>query len=157
MDILEIIKKFDLQPLNREGGYFRRTYTASQIFVHRHLSSAIFYLITPNSFSALHQVKNNDEMFHFYYGDTVEMLLLDSKGAGKIVTLGNDPRQCFNPQYLIPAGTWQGTRLRPGGRFAFLGVTVTPAFRDEDFILGSREELTKQYPDFKEIIGELTH
>ena len=44
----------------------------------RKSSTAIYYLVTPESFSALHRVKS-DEMFHFYYGDPVEMIQIDQK------------------------------------------------------------------------------
>ena len=30
-----------------------------------------------------------DEMFHFYYGDPVEMLMLYEDGKGEIVTISN--------------------------------------------------------------------
>src|SRR5690349_10374417 len=67
----EIIKLLNLTPLLSEGGYYRQTFKSSlnvQINDRGHIRSAgtgIYYLITPEDFSALHRVKH-DEIFHFY-------------------------------------------------------------------------------------------
>ena len=60
----EIIKKLDLKPLPGEGGFYRETYKSdinlpAQIFgldtkSVRHISTAIYYLVIPESFSSLH-------------------------------------------------------------------------------------------------------
>ena len=82
-EIEGIIKKLNLKPLPDEGGYFRETYRSKisapvrfkndKEAVSRNLGTAIYYLVTPDSFSALHKVKS-DEMFHFYAGDPVEII-----------------------------------------------------------------------------------
>ena len=46
----------------------------------RNVSTAIYYLLTPESFSSIHRVRS-DEVFHFYAGDPVEMLQLRSDGV----------------------------------------------------------------------------
>jgi len=86
-------------PLGGEGGYFAETYRAREILpagaiwpswpVPRSLATAIYYLLTPESFSTLHRLRA-DEVFHFYLGDPVEMLQLLPGGAGRVVTLGTD-------------------------------------------------------------------
>ena len=48
----------------------------------RSLGTAIYYLMTPEAFSAMHRLAT-DEIFHFYLGDPVEMLQLDPDGTGK--------------------------------------------------------------------------
>ena len=50
----------------------------------------IYYLITPDEFSALHKVKTAEEVFHFYLGDPVEMLQIDDCGKTHKIILGND-------------------------------------------------------------------
>ena len=157
MNIESLIKSLDLQPLEIEGGYFKRTYSALETLgeTDRKIGSAIYYLITEDSFSALHKLKSSDEMFHFYYGDPVEMLMLNENGDGEIVTISNQEKN-FTPQQLVPKGVWQGTRMKQGGKFALLGVTVTPSFEYEDFVLGERKELIQKYPEFEDMIVALT-
>jgi predicted cupin superfamily sugar epimerase len=152
-------------PLGREGGYFAETYRAREILPAgaigaawpepRSLATAIYYLLTPETFSALHRLRA-DEVFHFYLGDPVEMLQLLPGGAGRVVTLGTDLAAGMRPQALVPGGVWQGTRLVAGGCMALLGTTVSPGFDPEDFELGQRDALIAQYPGFSERILSLT-
>ena len=70
--------------------------------------------------------------------------------------MGTDLDHGMRPQVFVPRGTWQGSRLRPGGKFALLGTTVAPGFEFADFELANREALTASYPSFSEMIRELT-
>lgn len=161
----EIIATLDLKPLTMEGGYYKETYRASEWIPTtglpvryksaRAFSTAIYYLLTPSTFSALHKLPT-DEIFHFYLGDTVEMLQLFEDGTGKVVKIGNDIRAGAYPQVVVPRNTWQGTQLMAGGAFALLGTTMSPSFEFEDFIPPNREALLKQYPAFAERIKSLT-
>lgn len=138
IQIEQIIKKLNLEPLEGEGGYFRNTYRTD----HR---SAIYYLVTPNDFSALHRLKH-DEIFHFYSGDPVEMVQINGSGELKKVMLGSDFLNNMEPQSIVPAGVWQGTRLAPGGQWALLGTTMAPRFEYSEFELGDRNALIQQFP-----------
>lgn len=144
----QIIKKLDLAPLEGEGGYFRNTYRTAH-------GSAIYYLVTPNDFSALHRLKH-DEIFHFYSGDPVEMIQINPQGDLKKITLGSDFLNGMEPQSIVTAGIWQGARLKPGGQWALLGTTMTPRFEYSEFELGSQAELQKQFPQHGEIINRYT-
>jgi predicted cupin superfamily sugar epimerase len=73
----------------------------------------------------MHRLKS-DEIFHFYLGNPVEMLQLYPDGTGITITIGADIGAGMQPQVLVPTGTWQGARLKPGGKFALLGTTVSP-------------------------------
>jgi len=69
-----------LVPHPVEGGYFAETYRcpdlipAAALPAHygtpRAASTAIYYLLTPDTFSAMHRLAS-DEIFHFYLGDPV--------------------------------------------------------------------------------------
>ncbi len=152
-------------PLGGEGGYFAETYRAREILpagaigpswpVPRSLATAIYYLLTPETFSALHRLRA-DEVFHFYLGDPVEMLQLLPGGVGRVVTLGTDLAAGMRPQAVVPGGVWQGTRLIASGSVALLGTTVSPGFDPEDFELGQREVLIAAYPEFRERILSFT-
>ena len=136
-----------LGPHPREGGYFVETYR-SDVYIAgdmlparyesgRSLATAIYYLLTPDTFSALHRLKT-DEIFHFYVGDPVEMLQLWPDGKGRVLTMGHDILDGMQPQVLVPQGIWQGTRLVPGGKFTLLGTTISPGFEFADYESGQR-------------------
>jgi predicted cupin superfamily sugar epimerase len=161
----QIIQRLRLVPLTIEGGYFRETYRSTLKLPadalpatysgDRHVSTAIYYLLTPNTFSTIHRVKS-DEVFHFYAGDAVEMLQLWPDGTGKTLTIGNDLASRHEPQVIVPAGVWQGCRLALGGEWALMGCTVAPGFEYADYQAGDREELAAAYPQFATFIVSLT-
>ena len=165
MDADDIIKLLRLEPLDREGGFYRETYRSREKIprsalpsVYRsdkHFGTAIYYLVTSDTFSALHRV-HGDEVFHFYLGDPVIMLQLYPEDGGRKIVLGNDIARGQNLQYAVPGGVWQGLCLMEGGRFALLGTTMVPGFDYEDFELGDREQLAKLFPLYAELIGRLT-
>ena len=162
----EIIKKLNLEPLPGEGGYYRETYRSGDAGFParefgipsdgtRNLSTAIYYLVTPDNFSALHRVRS-DEIFHFYAGDPVEMIQIDSNGQLTQFVLGSDILSGQTPQILVPKGYWQSLRLVRGGKWGLFGTTVSPGFEFEDFELGSCEQLLGMYPDLQEHIKNFT-
>lgn len=138
-----VIDLLELVPLPFEGGFFSQTYVVRG---HPELgsadpqSSAILYLVTPGSFSALHRLRS-DEIFHFYFGDPCELALCDREGTLTRITMGHDLRGGHVVQQLVPAGSWQGLRLHPGGTFALLGTTMTPGFRPDHFELASLQDI----------------
>lgn len=162
-----VIKLLALAPLPREGGYFARTYLAVEKTPRAALppryegdrawGSAIYYLITHDSYSTLHKL-TTDEIFHFYLGDPVEMLQLRPDGTGEVIIIGTDLARGQRPQVVVPHGVWQGSRLMPGGRFGFalLGTTMAPGYDDTDYTHGRQDELLAAYPDFHAQIVELT-
>lgn len=163
--IQALIRELGLVPLPEEGGLFAETYRSGGVIpggampgrqaTPRRCATAIYYLITPTRFSALHRVAST-EIFHFYLGDPVTMLQLLPGGTGQTLTLGPDILAGQRPQVIAPRGVWQGTRLAPGGRFALLGCTVAPGFEYEDYEHGRRAVLQAAYPAFAQLIAELT-
>lgn len=155
----EVIRKLELVPLPEEGGFYKETYRSNRTVLSKELgdkteSTAIYYLITEESFSALHAV-DQDEIFHFYAGSPVEMFQIDQNGGGSHILIGNDIFNDEIPQVIVPHGVWQGTKLKNPipGSWALLGCTVAPGFELQHFHIKSREELIKIYPHLsKEII-----
>ena len=149
----------NLEPLVGEGGFFRRTYTGPELQEAtgsgRAFSGAIYYLLFDEHVAAVPRLRT-DEVYHFYLGDPVEMLLLYPNGASQIVILGTDLEAGQQVQFVAPAEVWQGSRLRPGGRLALMGTTMAPAFTPEDFEPGSRAPLLARYPDQAARIRALT-
>lgn len=161
MELNEIIGRLGLQPLPEEGGYFRETYRSSltlpgsELNGPRALGTAIYYLVTPAGFSALHRLRF-DEIFHFYCGDPVEMVQIDDRAKVRRITLGSDLLAGHSFQAVVPAGVWQGTRLIDGGNWALMGTTMAPGFDFEDFELGCRSDLLARFPFAKDAIIKLT-
>ena len=97
-----------------------------------------------------------DMLYHFYAGDPVQMLLLypgtgRSRSARSCI-FGNNLALRQNPMKVIPAGTWLGSRLVPGGSWALMGVTMAPGFDSVDYSIGERDELVKEYPEQADLI-----
>jgi len=163
----QIIELLKLQPLPVEGGHFRQTYRSDLTLPgnalparygrQKPLCTAIYYLLTtdPDSFSAVHRLPT-DEIYHFYLGDPVEMLLLYPDGESALIRLGPDLREGQHVQFVVPAGVWQGSRLVPGGSFALMGTTMAPGYDDDDYLGGEPTELIRRYPDRTQLIRSLT-
>ena len=160
----DVKRLLGLEPLEPEGGCFAETYrsrellppgTPTWLVAPRPLATAIYYLLEPETISALHRLRA-DEVFHFYLGDPVEMLQLDPDGDGRVLRLGTGLAAGERPQAVVPAGTWQGARLVAGGRWALLGTTVAPGFEPGDFELGRREDLVARWPRHRALVEALT-
>jgi len=155
----DVIEQLKLQPHPIEGGYFRETYRSSTTHQRhgsvRSVSTAIYYLLTPKTVSAMHRLPG-DEIFHFYFGDPVQMLQLWPDGSTKTLTLGIDLKAGNVPQLVVPGGVWQGSVLADGGSFALLGCTMAPGFDYVDYEAGERAELIAKYPSANDMIERLT-
>ncbi|MFO7568955.1 MAG: cupin domain-containing protein [Smithellaceae bacterium] len=161
----EIIRLLDMEPLHEEGGFFKSSYRSSDVLPTtalpgryngpRHLGSAIYYLLTPDTCSRMHRLPT-DELFHFYLGDPVNLLLLYPDGTSDVLTMGQDIFNGQSLQTLVPRGCWQGSFLIPGGSFALMGTTLCPGFDYDDYEAGGRKALASLYPDRKAFIEKLT-
>lgn len=153
----DVARLLQLAPLPEEGGYFRRTAESGLRWPggERRAWSAIYMLITPDGFSAMHRL-GADEIWSFLAGDPLESLRLGPDGSGRMVRLGRSPSANETPLDVVSAHIWQGTRLQPGGRWALVSNVVAPEFLWSDFVLGERAALATQYPAFAREIAMLT-
>lgn len=153
MDARAWIERLGLLP-HPEGGYYRESYRAALELQTprgpRSASTAIYFLVTAGSFSALHRIAS-DEAWHFYAGDALEIITLHPDSRREDVLLRAD-----EPQHIVPAGAWFGARLAPGGSFALVGCTVAPGFDFADFELGARDALLALFPQHGELVRALT-
>lgn len=157
----DLISRLNLLP-HPEGGYYAETFRADETTnpggrypSDRSTGTAIYYLLTPDTFSGMH-ILTSDEIFHFYLGDAVEQLHLFADGSHRMVEIGTDIVAGQRPQMVVPKNVWQGARLKPGGQFALLGCTVAPGFDFADFSMGKRADLMKRWPDATDMISALT-
>ena len=164
VDAETLIEMLALQP-HPEGGCYRCTYRSEEVLPaealperyggERHTGTAIYYLLTADTFSAFHRVQS-DEVFHFYLGDPVSVFELREEGELVHSVLGADLAQGQRPQHVVPRGVWQALTLAQGGEWALLGATVAPGFDFADFELARRDDLLAHHPQHAELIRHLT-
>ena len=162
----EVKKLLGLKKHPREGGWYVRTWESEQFVAatcfdegrydgDRRISTAIYYLLEPETFSEMH-VLESDEIFHHYLGGAVEMLQLFEDGSRAVVVIGTDLEAGQRPQVVVKRGVWQGSRLLKPEGFALLGCTVSPGFEFVDYGAMGRDELVERWPGEAERIGLLT-
>ena len=165
----QVIELLRLEPLPVEGGHYRVTYRADETLDAatlperyggpRAYGGAIYFFLHGDNFSALHRLLT-DEIYHFYLGQPVEMLLLYPDGHDEVVRLGTDLAAGERVQMVVPRGVWQGSRLAnpadSANGFALMGTTMAPAYDQADFELGDRAALIAAYPQRAELIRALT-
>ena len=149
----KIVEALGLRP-HPEGGFFSETYRHERAIGDRSLCTAIYHLLTAESPSRMHRVAS-DEIWHFYSGDELEMLQL-GEDCAQVVAIGGDVAAGQRPQVVVPAGVWQGARVKPGGSYALVGATVSPGFDYDDFEIGDRDTLVAAYPKYAALIEALT-
>ena len=140
------VERLGLEPLEHEGGLFRRMHLDEH-------SSAIYYLLADPDFSALHAL-DSVEVYHWYAGDPVRILLLHPDGRAEEVMLGPDHAAGQLPQAVVPAGVMQGSSS--AGAWSLIGTTMSPPFHWEGFELGERADLTARFPAWETRISQLT-
>ena len=94
----------------------------------------------PPSRSLFHRL-GFDEVWHFYGGDPIRLVLLHPDGESGEVILGSDVLAGQRVQYPIPAGTWQAGELVPGGEWACTGARWHRGSRAACFEGGAVAEL----------------
>ncbi|MBI0330943.1 cupin domain-containing protein [Burkholderia plantarii] len=157
----DLIERFALEA-HPEGGYFRETYRAplgvarESDGAQRSASTAIYYLLCDGAFSTWHRIRS-DEVWHFYAGDPLEVHVLDAHEGLVIHRLGNPLlHEGVVPQVVVPAGRWFGATCADPARFAFVGCTVAPGFEFTEFELAEPDALTREFPQFRQAIAQLT-
>src|SRR5581483_3535748 len=98
----------------------------------------------PPSRSLFHRLAH-DEVWHFYAGDPLRLVLLHPDGSDEEVVLGGDPA-AHRRQFVVPAGSWQAGEVVPGGRWALFGCTMAPGFTPGCFEGGRGADLLASHP-----------
>jgi hypothetical protein len=148
----DVLKLLDLEP-NATCGFVRETYRAKQEIAPgglpapfeagRPMGSALYFMVTPQAPVRLHRIRN-DQLYHYYLGDPIEVLLL--RGQGEHVIVGPDLRAGHRVQLMIPGNTFHTARIIGQKRW-FLGAsTEWPGVVPADVELGKPEVLTAEFP-----------
>ena len=160
----QLITQYQLQP-HPEGGHYLQTYCSSEkIPVNalpdrfagdRYFSTAIYFLLEGKQFSAFHRIKS-DELWHFYTGVGLHIYVIHPDGKGEVLQLGDDLKNEYSFQQVVPAGCWFASKPVDENGFSFVGCTVAPGFDFVDFKMAEKEILLKEYPQHEKWINILS-
>jgi predicted cupin superfamily sugar epimerase len=155
------IEKLDLKK-HPEGGYYKEVYRSAEYFIlpdysyknkrQRNFSTSIYFLLEGNDKSHFHKLKS-DEIWHFYDGSDVRIIIIDHIGKLNEVFIG---REAGIYQYTILKENWFAAEVIRKDSFALVGCTVSPGFEFDDFIIGKRNDLIKLFPQHEKIIKSFT-
>ena len=151
----ELVRRLGLVP-HPEGGFYKEMYRAALAVETprgtRSAGTAIYYLLPRGTFAAWHRV-TSDEVWHFYDGHPLELLLVGASGGVETVVLGRDVTKGEQPQVVVHAGVLQAAV--PQGEYTLVGCTVSPGFDFSDWEMPSAESLVAQYPEHAELMRQL--
>jgi predicted cupin superfamily sugar epimerase len=148
-EVEALIEHYKLEPMPVEETLFISTYRSYQEFGDgKPCGTAIIalYCDEPRSVSLFHKLPV-DEVWHFYGGDPLRLVLLYPDSSSKDVIMGTDPPKGHYVQFVVPAGVWQAGHMVAGGRYSLFGCTMAPGFTDDMFEGGIRDQLIDVYPD----------
>ena len=108
------------------------------------MGSALYFMVTPTAPVRLRRIRN-DQLYHYYLGDPLEVLLLHGDGTSERVVVGANLRGGERLQLFIPGNTFHTARLT-GRRRWFLGAsTEWPGVMPADVETGNVDELAAKF------------
>ena len=156
----EILSLLKLEP-NATCGFVRVTFVSKQTIAPgglaapfadgRPLGSALYFMVTPTAPVRLHRIRN-DQLYHYYLGDPLEVFLLHADGSHQRVVVGPNIRAGERVQLFIPGNTFHTARLVGRRRWFLGGSTEWPGVVSADVEIGNLDALAVKYPD---IAGDL--
>ena len=138
--IRSVIERFGLEPLPREGGFFR--------FISGFGNGAgmIYYMVTKDSFSHLHSL-SEDEAWFFLEGDELEQTIVGSDMIVRKNKLNSENRTS-----IVQKNCFQATRIpRPVLGYSLVCTAMSPHYEDSMYTHGAD---VPQLREMKEL-GEL--
>jgi predicted cupin superfamily sugar epimerase len=150
----QIRKLLELEP-NATCGFVKLTFVSPQALAAgtlpapfaqaRPVGSALYFMVTPQAPVRLHRIRN-DQLYHYYLGDPLELFLLHANGTSERVVVGPDIGAGQRVQFLIPGNTFHTARLLGRGQW-FLGAsTEWPGVIPDDVEIGDVDALAAKYP-----------
>jgi uncharacterized protein len=154
----DVRKLLALEP-NATCGFVELTFISSQMLPAgalpapfaqaRPAGSALYFMVTPDAPVRLHRIMN-DQLYHYYLGDPLELFLLRANGASERVVIGPDIGAGQQVQFLIPGGTFHTAGLlgqATGPQCWFLGgSTEWPGVIPADVEIGDVDAMAMKYP-----------
>lgn len=122
----ELIRELGLEPLGREGGYFRFITQFGQG------SGSIYYMMTETEFSHLHML-TEDELWIYLEGDDVVQTLVSPEGVVSRQILNMD-----NRIVNVKKGYFQASKIDKVDKgYALVSTVMSPAYRDDMYTHGA--------------------
>ena len=150
----DVRKLLNLEP-NATCGYVRVTFMSPQRIAPgglpapfdagRPMGSALYFMLTPDEPVKLHRIRN-DQFYHYYLGDPIEVLMLLPDGSTQHHVVGPDLRAGQTVQLFIPGNTFHTARVAGSRRWFLGGSTEWPGVEPADVELGKMDELAAKYP-----------
>lgn len=164
MNAQEYIKKLNLNP-HPEGGYYKEIYRSQGIISQPNLpmrysggraySTTIYYLLESNDFSSMHRLKSDEQWFHID-GSALTIHSIAPDGNYTQHHIGKNFEKGESPYAIVPHGCWFGGTVNEPNTFALVGCFVAPGFNFDDFDLAKKDQLIKQFPQYKSLIEKLS-
>lgn len=150
----KICSLLDLEP-NATCGSVRVSFVSQQSIAagglparfadERPLGSALYFLVTPDSPVRLHRIRN-EQLYHYYLGDPLEVFMLHADGSSERVVVGPDIGGGEHLQLRIPGNTFHTARVIGSRRWFLGGSTEWPGVAPTDVEIGNVDELAGNYP-----------
>ena len=109
------------------------------------IGSALYFLVTPAAPVRPHRIRN-DQLYHYYLGDPLELFLLHEGGSSERVIVGPNIAAGQRVQFFIHGNTFHTARLVGSGRWFLGGSTAWPGVVQGDAEIGDLELLTRRNP-----------
>ncbi len=110
------------------------------------LGTALFFMVTPEAPVKLHRIMN-DQLYHYYLGDPIEVRLLYASGSTERIVVGPAILSGQHVQLFIPGGTFHTARIAGARRWFLGGSTEWPGVDPAcDVELGNADALAAEYP-----------
>ncbi len=160
MTAAEVARLLDLEP-NATCGSVRVTFMSKEriapgglpvpFAAGRPMGSALYFMLTPQEPVKLHRIRN-DQLYHYYLGDPIEVLLMLADGTTQKHVVGPDLRAGQVVQLHIPGNTFHTARVIGARQWFLGGSTEWPGVEPQDVELGDADKLAIKYPDVAEEI-----
>jgi len=165
MKTTDWVEKLKLQA-HPEGGMYRQTYKSHETIpktalperfsANRVFSTAIYFFLNKNDFSAFHRIKQ-DELWHYYDGSSLILHIIAPNATYSTQKLGINIDNGEQPQRMIKAGCYFAVEITDKSSYTLSGCTVAPGFDFADFDMPSRNKLIELFPIYKDLIKRFTH
>jgi uncharacterized protein len=149
----EILNLLKLEP-NATCGFVRLTFVSDQSIAAgllpppfaeaRPVGSALYFMVTPSAPVRLHRIRN-DQLYHYYLGDPLEVFMLHADGRAERVIVGPDLRNGQRLQLMIPGNTFHTARCSNVAN-GFGASTEWPGVIPSDVEIGDVGVLARKYP-----------
>jgi hypothetical protein len=146
--VRNLIERFGMTPLPVEGTLFAETYKSDTTAASGGPAGTAgvgLFCDEPPSRSLFHRLAF-DEVWHFYAGDPLRLVLLHPDGSDEEVVMGTDVLAGRTVQHVVPAGVWQAGELVSGGTWALYCCTMAPGFTPDCFEGGRVADLLATHP-----------